>query len=301
MTGGNKNEDFDMDSFSDSDSDFDDLFKEGTDGREKNLFDELDGVISPRIKGDAVAGTRTPPLSLDSPRTKKRTAQDFEPDMDALLMTAQSSMIIEGMRYFTNKNFTADAHSIYLEALKGVEFYIKILDRNPNNYRKLKSLIDSDTDCQQVEKIAFNLFKKTYDDIAETDREKISAFELLYKLIKGAVNKTTITKSMQTIKKYYLMSGDINTEKVQECLNSGDIGFKTEVKNLHEHIKIALDLLKKGKTEIAAGMKGKDINVYIINTSALLSYIYKLQGNAKVSDYYGRINNIHKKYFIVQE
>jgi hypothetical protein len=216
-------------------------------------------------------------------------------------MTAQSSMVIEGMKYFSNKDFSPDTHQIYLEALKGVEFYIKILNRNPNNYKKLKTLIDSDTECRQVEKIAFNLYKKMYDDIAETGAEKIKAFELLYRLLNDAANKATITKSMQIVKKYNLISGEIDTEKIKKHLRAGDIGFKTDIKNLHEHVKIALDMLKRGKTEIAIGMKGRDINFYIVNTSSLLSFVYKLHGNEKVSEYYNRINNIHKKYFIIQE
>ncbi len=290
MAGGNKNDDFDIGSFSVEDDDLEKLFDDETTAK-SGLHKEFDTNLS----NDGGVKTASPS------QAKKRTAQDFEPDMDALFLTAQSAMIIDGMKYFTNKDFSPDTLSTYIEALKGVEFYIKILNRNPANYKKLKSLIDADTDCQQVEKIAFNLYKNSYDDIAETDREKINAFEVLYKLLKDAVNKATITKSMQTVKKYHLMSGEIDRERVQQLLRSGDAAFKNEIKNLNEHIKIALDLQKRGKTEIAAGMKGRDINFYIVSTSALLSLVYRLHGNAKVSEYYDRINNIHSRYFMVQE
>ena len=287
MANGNKNGGFNIDDFSLDDSDFDDFFGDGKGKKGKGTASRS------KASQTGKAGPHT--------QSKKRSAQDFEPDMDALLLTAQSSMIIEGMKCYSNKNYTAESLQIYIEALKGVEFYIKILDRNPGNYRKLKTLIDSDIDCQQVEKIAFNLFKQTYRDIAETDREKVTAFELLHNLLEEAVHKASITKSMNTVKKYFLMSGGLNTEKIQDIINKGDIGFKTEIKNLHQHVKIALDMLKKGKTEIATGMKGKDINIFITNASELLSYCYRFQGNKKIADYYERIYNIHNKYFIVQE
>ena len=41
---------------------------------------------------------------------RKRTSNDFEPDMDALLITAQSSLIIEGMKYLTQRNFASQTH-----------------------------------------------------------------------------------------------------------------------------------------------------------------------------------------------
>ncbi|MCU0821721.1 MAG: hypothetical protein MUC95_04510 [Spirochaetes bacterium] len=294
MAGGNKNDDFDIGSFSIGDDELENLF-EDTKKVKEGLHKEIDTSL-PSGNDKKAAVTKTIP-----PQAKKRTAQDFEPDMDAIFLSAQSSMIIDGMKYFTNKDFSPETLPVYIEALKGVELYIKILNRNPANYKKLKSLVDADMDCQQVEKIAFNLYKNTYDDIAETDREKIIAFEVLYRLIKESVNKATIAKSIQTLKKYHLISGEINREKVQQLFKSGDATLKSDIKNLNEHIKIALEMLKKGKTEIAVGMKGRDINFYIVNASALLSTVYGMHGNRKVAEYYDRINNIHSKYFIIQE
>ncbi len=287
-----KKDEFNLDSFTD-DLDFDDLFKddkdETVDKNEEILFENPAPPQKARIKD------KTPT------QNKKRTIYDFEPDMDALLMTAQSSMIIEGMKSYTNKDFSSNSLQIYIEALKGVEFYMKILDRNPGNYRKLKALIDADMDCQQVEKIAFNLYKKAHDDIPETDREKLTAFEQLHMLLEGASQKASIANSMKTLKKYFLMSGGIDTEKVHEKSEKKDIGLKTDIKNLHQHLKMALEMLNKGKSEISEGLKGRDLNVYIKNSAELLSYYYDIQGNEKVSKYFQRIYNIHTKYFIMKE
>src|SRR6056297_822062 len=93
---------------------------------------------------------------------KKRSFKDFQPDMDALLITAQSPMIIEGMKKYTDKDFSAPTLAVYQESLKGVQLYITIIDRNPQNYHKLKAVINSDIDCQEVEKTAFNLYAKIH-------------------------------------------------------------------------------------------------------------------------------------------
>ncbi len=282
-----KDDDFSLDSFSGNDLEFDDLFKD--EKNDEKLFDD----IIPEKKTTIKSNTET--------QKRKRTIYDFEPDMDALLLTAQSSMIIEGMNYYKNRDFSPHTLQIYLEALRGVELYIKIINRNPNNYRKLKTQIDADMDCQQVEKIAFNLFNKAHDDIPETDREKLNAFEQLHTLLKGAVQKAIISNSMRISRNYFLISGGIDTDKLHEKIDKGDVGFKKDIKDLHQHLKMALEMLNKGKSEITEGLKGRDLNLYIKNTAELLSYYYNFQGNDKVSDYYKRIHNIHKKYFIIKD
>lgn len=295
MSNGKNKDDFEFDSFSEDIDDFDDLF----DDSDIEVPDEVDTAAE--TTGDFDDKSNELNTFSDIPQQKKRTAQDFEPDMDALLLTAQSSMIIEGMKCYSNKNYMPDTLQIYIEAAKGVELYIKILNRNPENYLKLKELIDSDMECQQVEKIAFNLFKQTYNDIAETSKEKIKAYKLLHNLLNECVQKAAITNSIKKLKRYYLLSGGIDTEKVQEYYKKGDKDLEADVKELHHNVKIALEMLKKGKSELTAGMKGRDLNMYILNSTELLSLVYKLQGNKKIAEYYERINTINKKYFLIQE
>jgi len=132
----------------------------------ENPFAEETREQKPR----ASAPPRKSPAEPDTPgpeqllEPKRRSSKDFNPDMDMLLLTAQSPMIIEGMKSYTKGDFSSSTLSVYTEALKGVSLYIKILDRNPKNYYKLKALIDSDTDCKEVEDIAFNLYKKINSD-----------------------------------------------------------------------------------------------------------------------------------------
>lgn len=286
-----KNDDFNLDFLSDEDPNF------------ENLFDEKDKTFSGLGEKQTSQGKSlledfdTP---LETSKKKKRTISDFEPDMDALLMTAQSSMIIEGMQKYNKKIFSSETLNVYIEALKGVDFYIKMLNRNPNNYRKLKTLIDSDPDCQQVENFAFVLFKEKYSTSPESDKEKLEAFELFKQIFKQSVNKATVSKSMKILRKYFLISGGLDFEKIQEYNNEGNIELKRDVYHFHQHIKLALEMIKIGDSEITQGLKGRDLNVYITKTSELLGYYYKLVDNIKISDYYYRIYNIYKKYFIVK-
>jgi hypothetical protein len=60
-------------------------------------------------------------------------------------------------------------------------------------------------------------------------------------------------------------------------------------------------MVKKGKCEISKGLKGRDINIYIIKTSYLLYFYYTLAGNPDLAEYYGRVHSNYKKYFIIRE
>ncbi len=287
--------DFNLDSFTD-DSGFENLFDETPAGKKHSVkIDDADKKQKPAVKETYFEETK-----VEKPKAVKRTISDFEPDMDALLMTAQSPMIIEGMELYDNKNFAAETLNIYMEALKGVDLYIKILNRNPNNYRKLKTLIDADTDCQQVEKIAFELYKNQYETTPDTDREKLEAFELFKKIFKQSANKASISKSMKLLRKYFLLSGGLDTEKIQESINNQSIEIKKDINYFHQHLNVALNMVKKDDSEIARGLRGRDLNVFITKASEFLAYYYKLIENAKVSDYYFRIHNIYKKYFIMK-
>lgn len=287
-TNDKKNNDFDFDSFTNDDTGF------------ENLFDESDPLHPESQSGPAedILFEEAKPVT---PPKKKRTISDFEPDMDALLLTAQSSMIIEGVENYENKKFTPETLQIYIEALKGVDLYIKILNRNPNNYRKLKTLIDADTDCQQVEKKAFDLYKQKYDREPETDNERSEAFGLFKLIFKQSANKASISNSMKLLRKYYLLSGGLDFEKIHGFISDENIELKKDINNFHQHLRIALNMLKKGDSEIAKGLKGRDLNVFITKSSELLGYYYKLHDNTKVSDYFYRIHNIYKKYFIIKD
>ncbi len=290
--------DFNLDSFPDDDSSFENLFNEPV--PDEKPAAKVKPVQEQKPKDQDTLFKETKVEKKKPVSGKKRTISDFEPDMDALLLTAQSPMIIEGMELNNNRDFASETLQVYLEAIKGIDLYIKILNRNPNNYHKLKSLIDADTDCQQVEKIAFDLYKKQYDTTPDTDREKLEAFELFKKIFKLAANKASISKSMKLLRKYFLLSGGLDFEKIQELINTESLEIKRHINYFHQYLRIALNMIKKDDSEIARGLRGRDLNVFITKASEFLGYYYKLLENEKVSDYYYRIHNINKKYFIMK-
>lgn len=232
---------------------------------------------------------------------RKRTFKDFQPDMDALLITAQSSMIIEGMRKYTERDFSSGNLSIYLEALNGVNLYIKILDRNPNNYHKLKALINADSECQEVERIAFNLYKKIFSTLPETDQEKLAAFEKFSSLFKDAVNRATISASMKEIKKYFLLSGGLDEIRMSQLIANNDSELKKDISNLQQTISLGLSYTEKGNIEIIRGLKGRDLNNFIIRGSQLIAYYFSTTNNDQHAEYYKRIHSIYSKYFVIKD
>ncbi len=291
MAGDNKQlSDFDLDSF-DIDVDLDNPFA-----------DEIKAG-KPRHEPPRRAAAPPPPpvREIESSEPRRRSSKDFNPDMDALLLTAQSPMIIEGMKGYTQGNFSSTTLPVYMEALKGVALYTKILDRNPNNYNKLKELIDSDTDCKEVESIAFNMYRKMHGVDPDSYQEKLAAFEKFELLFKEAVNKASVSNSMRLLKKYLLMSGSLDEVKVRNRFSAGSADFANDVQNFVQHIKLAHEMVKKGKCEISKGLKGRDINIYIIKTSYLLYFYYTLAGNPDLAEYYGRVHSNYKKYFIIRE
>ncbi len=241
------------------------------------------------------------PEKESSDSIRKRSSRDFHPDMDALLITAQSSMIIDGMKKYTERDFSAGNLPMYLEALNGVNLYIKILDRNPKNYHKLKAVINADPDCQEVENIAFNLYKKIFGNDPETDQEKLVAFEKFSALFKDAVNRATLATSMKDIKKYFLLSGGLDEIKVSQLVTVNDEELKRDISNLQRYIALGLAYIEKGNVEIIKGLRGRDLNNYIVRGSQLLAYYFKLIKNERLADYYARINTIYSKYFVVKD
>lgn len=307
----------------DMDDDFSSLFDDDKKtGKEKKSDDiqSLDGDLSSFIGehspesnellkediSDEDTGPGEPAERMQIPEKKeislarKRSSQDFEPDMDAILLTAQSSMIIEGMKSLLRKDYTLRTLNIYSEAIRGIELYIKILDRNPANYKKLANIINQDIDCKEVEKIAFNIYESTYRDKTDSDEKRIKAYELFREGLRTGYIKVLLSKSMGDIKKYFLQSGALDEYKIKSQSQSGDREFKKEIEKLTELLKYAINLIKTGKGEIAKGMKGKDLNIYIVKVSEMLFYYNNISGNIKEANIYKRLMDNHKNYFVIR-
>ncbi len=247
--------------------------------------------------------TEMPPQTAEQPAAEaaRRTSKDFAPDMDALLITAQSSMIIEGMKFMTINKFNTQTLPTYTEAIKGIELYITILERNPNNYHKLSSIISEDIDCREVERLAFQLYKNKHGETPETDVHKLKAYELFRDRLKNAYYKALINATMVGMKKYYLLSGGLDEDKLVGLIRSQDNALKTDISKISQQINIAIKLLKHGNAEINRGMKGKDMNIFIIKASQILSFYHKMMGKPQSAGYYQRLHETYKKYFIVRD
>ena len=310
---GRNQDDFDLESAFSDDGSLDNLFNESDDPKPgsdstpaasdrshgASIFDEIESD-SPSIDSNL---DQSIDFSLESDpvsEERKRSSKDFELDMDAILITAQSSMIMEGIQCYSEKDFSSTSLPIYSEALKGIDLYIKIIDRNPNNYNKLKKLIDSDFDCQRVENTVFNLFKKVFHRLPDDNSEKILAFEKFRQLFENAMNKATISTSSKMIKKYHLISGGLDEKKISTLINNREKEIISDMNALMGHIQIAIDMVNKGNFEIVKGLRGKDLNAYIINGTMLLYFYYNKTGNAQVAAHYRRIHENFKKYFITK-
>jgi hypothetical protein len=294
-----KKDDFDLGPLTEDDETLKD-FNLGDD--DLFTFDEPSSdAVSMKIPDDALSDITHEEKSADPGDHKKRSSEDFAPDMDALLLTAQSPMIIEGMKYLTLKDFSSKRHHIFLEAIKGVDLYIKIIERSPSNYRKLSKILSTDIDCMEVEKIAFNLYKNKFSEPPSSDDKKLKAYEMFRERLKNAYNKTLISSSMVGMKKYFLLSGGLDQDKMNQLVKANNPEFKSEIAKLNHNINLAMEILKQTDCEIAKGMKGKDINIFIIKGSQLLYYFYNITGNRETAKYYQRLNENYKKYFIIRE
>lgn len=251
---------------------------------------------APRV----IPGEGLPPVR-HAPPAKKRTSEDFQPDMDALVITAQSPLIIEGMKCLQMKDFTANTLQIYSEAMKGAEVFIKILERNPNNYYKLSPIIKSDTDCKEIETVAFALYRAKNREMPESDTHILKAYEMLRNRLKIGYNKALISASMLSIKKYFHLSGTLDQEKISSMVLNNNKELKSDVIKFIQHLNIAVQLMKIGDYEITKGLKGRDINTFVIRTSQLLAYYYLAVGDGNAEEYYRRMHDNYKKYFIIRE
>ena len=231
---------------------------------------------------------------------QKRSSADFSPDMDALLLTAQSSMIVEAMKLISIHDFKSKNIPVFSEAIKGIDLYIKILERNPANFNKLTSLLSIDQDCMDVQKVTFNLFRNTTGELPETDSKKLKAFELINEKLKNAYNKSLIASSIKSIKKYCLLSGSIDPSKIDNEIQNDPSGLKNQINIYMNHINIGRQMIKSGNSEIIKGMKGKELNVFIINATRMLSYYFSCTGETELSSFYTKLHENFKKYFIVR-
>lgn len=301
---------------------FDSLFDdEPSDGKKSKEIDELftfDEPQAPEPKRPSAPETKRP--SAPEPRPparphedeteshpvtqqphKRRSSEDFQPDMDALVITAQSPLIIEGMKCLTVKDFTANTTQIYAEALKGVEVFIKILERNPNNYNKLSAVINTDQDCKEIETVAFKLYKTKNRVMPESDNQRLKAYEMLKNRLKIGYNKALLSSSMLAIKKYFLLSGTLDQEKITQMVLNNNKELKTDVIKFIQHLNISVQLMKIGDYEITRGLRGRDLNTFVIRASQLLAYYYLAVGDGKAEEYYRRMHENYKKYFIIRD
>lgn len=263
------------------------------------LFDDAPEINDQQVADEKTqAGSETEIFTENI--SQKRTSADFEPDMELILITAQSSMIIEGMKLISQHDFKSKNTSIFSEAIKGVDLYMKILERNPENFRKTMSMLSTDPDCMDVQKISFNLYKNVYGEFPESDSQKLKSFEIIRERLQNGYNKSLIASSLINIKKYYLLSGTVDTMKIDKSLSLNPDIIKKEMNCYARHINIARELIKSGNFEINKGMKGRELNVFIIKSSQLLDYYYTKIGNAEYAGYYQRLNENFKKYFIIR-
>ena len=296
---------------SDSDFDFTSLFEDAPAKEPKGKsvdtslpdLTDLDGFAS---KSKAAPVVKTAPASRVSPKAtpkaapKKRSSKDFEPDMDALLITAQSPMIIEGTKAMTEKNFSGKNINMFLEAIRGVELYIKILERNPDNYNKLKDIIDQDVDCAEVEKIAFKLYQNKHKEEPFGDREKLISYEIFRDRLKNAYYKSLIRQTMVGIRNYFHLSGSLDEDKIVASIRTGGENFKADILTIARYVALAIELMKTNNDDLGNGLNGRDMNLFIIKATDLLTFYYDKLGDKKTSEQYIRLNRNHRRYFVIR-
>lgn len=231
---------------------------------------------------------------------KKRSSKDFHPDMDALLITAQSPMIVEAMKYLLLKDYSSKTVSVYLEAVKGLDLFIKIIERNTENFKRLSEVLNNDIDGKEVSKHAYNLYISRYKEAPETEVQLVRAFDMLRDKMKTAYKKSLISYSMANIKKYFLLSGGLDYQKIKKADQTNHEKFEDDMAKFNQTIQLAVEIIKGKDSEITKGKHGKDVNLYIIKSSELLAYYYSMIGNAQVSDYYERLNENCRKYYVVR-
>jgi len=105
---------------------------------------------------------------------------------------------------------------------------------------------------------------------------------------------------MQNIRKYFLLSGGLDESKLRSAIATFSAETAAEMQQIIPQIQTAITLLKAGRGEMSPGMKGKDMNIFIIKASELLYVYYRENGQAKLADYYQRMFENYKKYFVIR-
>ncbi|HPS85319.1 MAG TPA: hypothetical protein PLY36_01165 [Spirochaetota bacterium] len=273
-------------------------------GNDLFQFEDEPGSKKESLPDDSFDDDITPDEEIIEPEpdfsVQKRSSADFSPDMDALLLTAQSSMIIEAMKLISLHDFKSKNISIFSEAIKGIDLYMKILERNPENFKKLAAILSSDQDCMDVQKITFNLFRNVMGELPESDSQKLKAFGLINDKLKNAYNKSLISSSIVSVKKYYLLSGSLDTMKIENDLINDPAGLKNQINCFIRHINIGRQMIKSGNSEIVKGMKGKELNVFIVKAAQMLVYYFRRTGDTELQMFYTKLHENFKKYFIVR-
>jgi hypothetical protein len=279
-----------------SDIDFSSLFED----RQSKPLKASAGIPQAQEKPAA----RESALNTAGEPSKKRSSKDFEPDMDMLLVIAQSPMIIEGVNSMKKHDFSGERLSVYLEAYKGIELYIKILERNPDNYSKLVPIINKDADCTEVRTLAFELYKKKHKFPPAADGQILEAYEIFRDNMKSAYHKSLISRTSTGIKSYYSLSGNLNENDIQNQMLSNPEKLKSDMDKIGNTVSVAINVAKTTNAETGDDtintVRGKDINIFIVKASRLLTYYYTLANNKQMTDYYKRIYDIHSKYLVVR-
>ena len=269
------------DDFSDSDTDFQ-IFEDESSEAEKVIPQEKEAV------------------SEKKETVRRRTSADFEPDMDILLLTAQSSMIIEGLKLILKHDFRSVNLTVFSEAVQGIELYMKILERNPLNYKKLSGMLQTDMDCIEVEKITFNLFQNSTGEFPESESQKMMAFELVREKLRTGYNKSLISLAIIKIKNFFLLSGGLDIAKMDVFIKKNPVKCREEFIRLSRYIQVARDLMKSGDYEINKGMKGREVNVFLIRSTEILCYYFTGTGETDYVSFYKRLHDNFKRYYIVR-
>jgi hypothetical protein len=281
---------------------FDSLFEdEEKDEKSKkidNLFTFND--MAPHERKDEAKPAEADKPAPQAPGKRKRTSEDFEPDMDALLVTAQSPLVIEGLKYLTRKDFSGGTLPIYAEAVSGVEVFIKILERNPKNYYKLSKVFNTDDDCKKIETTVLRLYQIKFHYHPQTDGQILQAYEMLRNRLKIGYNKALLSTSMIDIKKYFLLSGNLDMQKIDSLFTRKDVELSDNIAKFTRHFNVAIELMKMGDYEITRGVRGRDVNTFVIRASQLLAYYSHIAGNQKLEEHYRRLHENYKKYIITR-
>lgn len=161
-------------------------------------------------------------------------------------------------------------------------------------------MLSKDKECMEVQKITFNLYKTVYEELPESESQQQRAFELIRDTLHNGYNKSLISFALLEIKKFYFMTGDPDFSKIDEVIKTGKDKGASYFLKLEKYVAIARNLLKTGNFEINKGMKGREINVFIVKASQVLFYYFSKTNYNDKANFYNKLYENFKKYFIVK-